>query len=85
MVSHPSSSWSLRLQMAGLLLWRGGLAFVLAWGFYYGAWRLLRQLPWAPQVLYGLSIATAGLALVMLSLILERREAARKEGNLLGD
>jgi len=72
-------------QMAGLLLWRGGLVFIIAWGFYDGAWRLARQLHWLPQVTLGAALALAGFALVMLSLILERRRAARQEGNLLDD
>ncbi|MGB0514435.1 MAG: hypothetical protein ACPGJE_06315 [Wenzhouxiangellaceae bacterium] len=74
-----------RWQMAGLLLWRGGLLFVIAYGFYHGAWQIVRQLDWPPQITVGAALALAGFALVMLSLILERRQAARAEGSLLDE
>lgn len=85
MDDHSAESRTQRLQMVGLVLWRGGLAFVLAWGFYHGAWQIIRQLAWPPQVLYGTAIGLAGLALVLLSLIMERIEAARREGDSLHD
>ncbi|MFU8832207.1 MAG: hypothetical protein ACNA7J_08640 [Wenzhouxiangella sp.] len=72
-------------QIAGLALWRGGIVFVISYGFYYGAWRMVRQLAWPPQLTIGAALALAGLGLVMLSLILERRRAAKVEGNLLDD
>lgn len=72
-------------QVAGLFLWRGGLAFVAAYAFYTGAWQLLRRLDWPPQLTIGSSIALGGFALLMASLMLERRAAARREGDLLDD
>lgn len=74
-----------RLQLIGIVLWRGGLLFVAAYAFYEGAWRLVRRLDWPPQITVGASLALAGLGLVMLSLIVERRHAARTEGDLLDD
>lgn len=74
-----------RWQLIGLVLWRGGLVFVAAYGFYYGAWQFIQQLDWPRTITIGTSIALAGFALLMLSLILERRDAARSEGNLLDD
>ncbi|MBY6204294.1 hypothetical protein [Halomonas denitrificans] len=74
-----------RWQVAGLVLWRGGLAFVAAYAFYTGAWQLLRRLDWPPQLTIGSSIALGGFALLMASLVLERRAAARREGDLLDD
>jgi len=74
-----------RWQLVGLVLWRGGLAFVLAYAFYHGARQLLRQLAWPPQLTVGAAIGAAGLCLVMVSLIVERRRAAREEGKLLDD
>ena len=71
--------------MAGVVLWRGGLAFVVAYAFYLGTWQLIAQLDWPRQITTGLALSLAGLGLVMLSLILERREMARKEGDLLDD
>ncbi|MGM0658928.1 MAG: hypothetical protein ACQET0_10170 [Pseudomonadota bacterium] len=72
-------------QIVGLLMWRGGMTFVLAYGFYHGAWRVLRQLAWPPQLTVGAAIALAGFCLVIFSLMAERRKAAREEGNLLDD
>lgn len=74
-----------RWQMAGLMLWRGGMLFVIAYGFYHGAWRIVRQLQWPPQLTIGAALALSGFGLVMLSLVLERRTAAKLEGNLLDD
>ena len=74
-----------RWQLLGLMLWRGGLAFVAAYGFYYGAWQVVRAMDWPQTLTIGASIALAGFGLVFLSLILERRSAARDEGNLLDD
>ncbi len=74
-----------RLRLAGVILWRGGLAFVAAWLFYHGAWQLLSQLDWPRQLTTGTALIAGGLALVLLSLILERVAAAGKEGNLLDE
>jgi hypothetical protein len=74
-----------RWQMVGIMLWRGGLAFLVAYGFYHGAWQLLSRLAWPPQLISGSAIALGGFGLVLLSLILERRRAAGSEGNLLDD
>lgn len=74
-----------RWRMAGVVLWRGGLAFVAAYTFYLGFWRLIRMLDWPAQITVGLALALAGLGLVMVSLILQRLQAARTEGNLLDD
>jgi hypothetical protein len=73
------------LRQAGLLLWRGGLAFTAGYAFYWGAWRLLQRLDWPVPIVAGISLALAGLGLVMLSLIVERYRAARKEGDLRRD
>lgn len=74
-----------RWQLAGLVLWRGGLVFVAAYGFYWGAWQTVRQLDWPPQVTIGAAMALGGFGLVMVSLIAERIRAARTEGDLLDD
>jgi hypothetical protein len=80
-----TASRSQRWQLAGIVLWRGGIAFVAAYGFYYGAWQLLRQLNWPPQLISGAAIALGGFGLLMVSLILDRRRAADREGYLLDD
>lgn len=74
-----------RWRMAGVVLWRGGLAFVAGYTFYLGSWRLIRLLDWPAQITVGLALALAGLGLVMVSLILERMRAVRMEGDLLDD
>ncbi|QKK01957.1 MAG: hypothetical protein HND55_04355 [Pseudomonadota bacterium] len=74
-----------RWRWAGLILWRGGLAFSAAYGFYWGAWNLIRSLDWPWQLTSGTAIATAGFGLVVVSIVLERMEASKKEGNLLDD
>lgn len=74
-----------RWRMVGVVLWRGGLAFVAAYTFYWGSWRLIRMLDWPAQITVGLAVASAGLGLVMVSLVMERVRAARTEGDLLDD
>ncbi len=74
-----------RWRMTGVVLWRGGLAFVVAYTFYLGSWQLIAGLDCPRQITAGLALAVAGFGLVLLSLILERREMARREGNLLDD
>ena len=71
--------------MVGVLMWRGGLIFVAAYTFYWGSWRLIRMLDWPAQITVGLAVALAGLGLVMVSLIMERIQAAKMEGGLLDD
>lgn len=83
--TRKSPSRSQRWQMAGIVLWRGGIAFVIAYGFYYGAWKVLSQLNWPSQLISGTAIALGGFGLLMVSLILDRRRAAGEEGHLLDD
>jgi hypothetical protein len=71
--------------MVGVVLWRGGLAFVAGYLFYLGSWRLLVILDWPAQITAGAALAMTGLGLVLVSLILERIAAARQEGDLLSD
>jgi len=71
--------------MAGIILWRGGLAFVAIYAFYQGAWQIVSRMDWPAQITLGASLALAGLGLVLLSLLVERRRAARNEGDLLDD
>ncbi|NDY95516.1 hypothetical protein [Wenzhouxiangella limi] len=74
-----------RWRMVGVVMWRGGLVFAAAYTFYWGAWRLILLLDRPAQITIGLAVALAGLGLVMVSLILERMQAAQTEGNLLDD
>lgn len=82
MAEPDSGIWWQRLQLAGFLLWRGGLVFVAAYGFYWGAWQTVRLMDWPLQWTVGAALALAGFGLVIVSLIAERIQAARVEGNL---
>jgi len=79
------SAQSNRWQSAGLILWRGGLAFTAAYGFYWGAWSVIRSFDWPWHLTSGTAIATAGFGLILVSIVLERIEASKTEGNLLDD
>ena len=81
--THPATVE--RWRVVGVLMWRGGLIFVAAYTFYWGSWRLIRMLDWPAQITVGLAVALAGLGLVMVSLIMERIQAAKMEGGLLDD
>ncbi len=79
------SANSKRWQLTGLILWRGGIAFTVAYGFYRGAWEVVRNFDWPWQLTSGTAIAMAGVGLIMLSIGLERLDARKREGNLLDD
>ena len=66
----------------GLLLWRGGLLFVGAFVLYETARYLVRFVDLPATLELGFSLLLAGLALVVVSLILERVRDAREEGDL---
>ncbi len=66
-------------QLVGLLLWRGGLALVAGYSFFRGARLLLTYVELPTQVEVGLSLALAGAALVLGSLVAERIQDAREE------
>lgn len=70
------------LSLAGLILWRGGLAFAAASGLYYGAWQYLKMMPWPLAIKIGAGLAAAGVGSIVVSLVLERRRDARTEGQL---
>lgn len=70
------------LALAGLVLWRGGLAFAAAAALYYGAWQYLKVMPWPMAIKIGAGLAAAGTGSILVSLLLERRRDAREEGQL---
>lgn len=71
-----------RTQLAGLLLWRGGLLFVAAYSAFRGMRRLLRWVDLPRQLEVGVALGLGGLVLVVASLVLERFQDARNEGDL---
>ena len=68
-----------RIQVVGLLLWRGGLLLSSSWGLFRGARYALSRFVLPLQLEIGAACVLAGLGLVMLSLILERMQDARAE------
>jgi hypothetical protein len=69
-------------QIVGLLLWRGGTLFVGAAVLFEIARRVVRFIDIPRQLEIGLGLGLAGLALVIVSLIMERIRDQRKEGDL---
>ncbi len=71
-----------RIQVVGLLLWRGGLLIVIGAVLFEMARLLLRFVALPLQLEIGFGLCAAGVVLVLLSLILERIQDLRTEGNL---
>ena len=71
------------IQLAGLLLWRGGLLLAAGWTLFEIARLLLRYIDLPAQLEVGLALVSSGLALVVGSYILERRQDYLAEGDLL--
>ncbi|ANM31780.1 hypothetical protein ABI59_22790 [Acidobacteria bacterium Mor1] len=71
-----------RIQAIGLLLWRGGLLFAGSWAAFLVARQLIRVIALPAQVEVGAGLMLAGMLLVLVSLVMERIEDARREGDL---
>ena len=71
-----------RTQLVGLFLWRGGLLFVACYSAYRGMRELVRWVELPKQLEVGVALGLAGLVLIVVSLILERVQDAREEGDL---
>jgi len=71
-----------KIQLLGLFLWRGGLAFAAVAGLYYSTWWVLTQyFVLVPNTIkVGLAIGLAGLILFTASFVLERFEDGAVEG-----
>ena len=70
------------IHLIGLLLWRGGLLLLGATAFFYTARTIYRFFRVPPELEIGLGLVTAGVAMVIVSLIMERVLDARAEGDL---
>jgi hypothetical protein len=71
--------------VVGLLLWRGGVYFVAGYLVFVGSrWiiALLLQVGIPAPVLASVSLIAGGILLVLVSLIVERVQDARKESGL---
>lgn len=71
-----------RSHMIGMMLWRGGLLLAGAWAAFETARWLLKWFAVPPELEIGLGLGLSGLALVLLSLILERVRDSRAEKDL---
>ena len=70
------------LRLAGLVLWRSGLLLVGAYSFFRVARLVLRFVELPPELELGLGLALAGAALVLVSLVWERIQDLKTEGDL---
>lgn len=71
-----------RIQLLGMILWRGGLLFASGWALLEGSRWLLALVALPPQLETGAGLILAGAVLVLLSFVLERVEDSRAEGDL---
>ena len=70
------------LQLVGLLLWRAGLLLAAATALYRTARFLLRFIELPLQLEIGVALIAVGAAFVMISLLMERWNDYRAEGDL---
>jgi len=71
-----------RTLVIGLILWRGGLLLAGATLLFEAVRWVLRFIDLPAQIEIGLGCLLAGMALVLLSVILERIQDYRAEGRL---
>jgi hypothetical protein len=69
-------------QLAGLLLWRFGLALAAATGLYRITKLLLRFIELPLQLELGIGLIFCGAVLFMVSMVMERVADMRREGDL---
>ena len=69
-------------QLVGLLLWRTGLMIVAGYSMFRMARLVMRYVDLPTQLEFGLGLALGGAALVLVSLVWERVQDARAEGDL---
>jgi hypothetical protein len=69
-------------QLAGLLLWRFGLALAAATGLYRTTKFLLQFIDLPLQLELGIGLIFCGAVLFMVSMVLERVVDMRREGDL---
>ncbi len=70
------------IQLAGLLLWRFGLALAGATALYHSTKFLLEFVSLPVQLEIGIGLAFCGVVLVIVSFIMERIVDLRREGDL---
>ena len=71
-----------RFQLVGIILWRGGLLLLAGYALFETIRWILRFYEIDPLLEIGLGLTLAGIGFVLVSLILERVDDARVEGNL---
>jgi hypothetical protein len=70
------------MHLVGLMLWRGGLLLAGGWSVYETLSFALRYFDLPTQLEVGIGLVLTGALFVMVSLVLERIEDARSEGDL---
>ena len=70
-------------QTVGFVLWRSGLILVSSYSFFRMARLALTYVDLPAQLDVGFGLMLAGAAMVLLSLIVERIQDVRAEGDLL--
>ena len=81
-MSPESPSTLTPVQLVGFLCWRSGLIMLASYGSFRIARLVLQSVDIPEQLKIGLSLALAGSALVLASLIQERARDARLEKGL---
>jgi len=87
-VTDSTNRSSSRSTTFGWVLWRGGLWFCglyIGWEGTIRTWRLLLSLQLPKPVLIGIVMMLVGMALLVISLIIERVHDAKVEADLLHD
>ena len=70
------------IHLIGLILWRGGILLAVVTGAIESMRLLLRFVDLPVELELGVAFVLAGLALVLVSLVLERLRDLRSEGPL---
>lgn len=71
-----------RTQLVGLLLWRGGLLLVAVTVLFEAARWLFRFIELPPQLEVGFGLVAVGVGFIFASLVLERVQDHKAEGDL---
>jgi len=71
-----------RVQIIGLLLWRGGVLFLGGTAIYYSMRYILMFFTFPLQVEVGLALILTGIGFVLASVIIERVQDVRKDREL---
>ena len=80
--ARPILARATKTQLVGMVLWRGGLLYVSAYAGFRGFRELTRWVELPKQLEIGVAIGLTGFAFLIASVIVERVQDARAEGDL---